>query len=1536
MEISALNGAASTSPAQELTPDEPSSTSVPSLSPEETEWLQVIHAPLQEKLSVLAEDENAFHGLMKEAYGTNYHASVAENIRRQTLINDFSYLPEVRFVDSTTLDHHAGAYSADKRTVFLNQDAPTETLQSAYIEEVGHHLDALMNQTDAHGDEGALFRLLLTEGNTADVRNSPAFLAESTQNDQSVVQLNQQETAVEFTGLEFVDILPPNDGSFYTPIPGSDIPFDPISQHQNNQNIIDAGVQQGIDQAANQNGHQNTGSTNTSGVGQSPPPTTSGGHPPAGESRPHAGQYHGRVDDHGQLHVNWSSTNGQLYASSHWLSDEQVLDAAYRTYLGRTPDNQGKEDYLKLLSEGGISQKGMVDNIKASQEYKNLNRAQIDREMNFYLTSEADESIRAAFPSGHSVYTKNITHTELVDTVYETLLGRPAEGDGRDQAGRDYWRNALDQGDITSVGFLEAVEHSTEYQQRLHPELRQTHIAQWATENADGVSIAQAMNDQSALGALSVEEKRTLLNEAMTHWRSTGNVQDIRNVASDIQGSENRQLAAEIFATPAADTEALIGAGDAVAISPEAQRADREMLQQAIQLDAGVTLNVFKGNENALGKYVVSMEHDTRSALIQAVADGKSSAAEGTNQLVTAILLGSHALEMDRLPYRQALSQALAQGMADSGTVPDQTVDQITERYNTLLGSQGGRALLLNDRVTPQQRAWAAAEVGRDPQLNAATLAEGWESAAISQTLAEAQGERYQQRGNAPQQMSGETLRNTIGLAMGITPDRIPGADESHTAKAQRLDAGMGHAYFGPNERIDTLANTLRSVGGDTPAVTLVPVTVTNNHMGAITYSLFKVTDSAGKDWFVDTVDPRRSYEGIDDWRQNNTLPPGQMTYSPAMMGREHSTGLVTEATPRVVDTLQEWAADTLDDLATAGGIVAGVLAVTGSGGSLALPIAGVSGSWVSGRAVSGLTDNSRHGVNIFDMSDEQVRSQWLDAAAGTLSVAGIQTARAALQARSAETGTTWLTQAAARTQLAANTADAAAVTNEGLTLAAHWDQLSPEERTLGLLNIAFWGGMAATNTTAGGAALRDAASFQRLENTLATGTPFRLERNTELADGEVKVRYDFLDEAKTVIDPASIRLEYGGAQANKYMLDLHNRSARQIEVAGGLLDRLKVSGGNTEDYKIGTAAWEAQLEITKIQRESADVMEQLGQSHLSDTERHQLLARQEELDQAILFQNGRFSDVEAQGIGMIEAPAQGPIQAQYLGYPDAPEGHAWVAGPNDTPFLRRYDAANTEKWYFDVDSGDYNTTPVNKQQIHIFASVDALGQIEHGQLAGKTVDVTVSIQGQPDRMTGRFEDIMHTLETERNQAVQRRNDALARGDETAANVARQDMRIASEKIGEVSAQAAILHRYPNAIQLEANLPGAGKNGQFDQIYLDPVSNRLIIVEAKGGSSDWGSRIDLEDTRAQQGSGSYMESVIANYQQKLKDVDDEKIKLSDSDYEALSSTVEAFNRFEGRIDYIGVKQKAGDSGILPSVETYRFDITTTGRKQNDR
>ncbi|MCB0257964.1 MAG: hypothetical protein KDI55_29930, partial [Anaerolineae bacterium] len=188
---------------------------------------------------------------------------------------------------------------------------------------------------------------------------------------------------------------------------------------------------------------------------------------------------------------------------------------------------------------------------------------------------------------------------------------------------------------------------------------------------------------------------------------------------------------------------------------------------------------------------------------------------------------------------------------------------------------------------------------------------------------------------------------------------------------------------------------------------------------------------------------------------------------------------------------------------------------------------------------------------------------------------------------------------------------------------------------------------------------------------------------------------------------------------------------------------------------------------------------------------------------------------------------------------------------------------SNTEKQYFDADTGEFTTTPVTNKQIEVFAAIDAQGNIEHNLLNNQQIDMTLNVQGQSVRIEGRFEEVMRNLEAERNLAVQRRNDALATGDKAAADAARQDMRVASEKIGEVSAQAAILQRYPSAIQLEASLPGAGKNGQFDQIYLDPVSDRLIIVEAKGGSSDWGSRIDLDKKRSQQGSSRYLDSVIA-------------------------------------------------------------------------
>ena len=67
---------------------------------------------------------------------------------------------------------------------------------------------------------------------------------------------------------------------------------------------------------------------------------------------------------------------------------------------------------------------------------------------------------------------------------------------------------------------------------------------------------------------------------------------------------------------------------------------------------------------------------------------------------------------------------------------------------------------------------------------------------------------------------------------MGITPDRIPGG-MNPTAKANDWTPVWGTPTLA-RMNIDTLADaSIR--WGDTPTVTLVPVTVTNNYIGAMT-----------------------------------------------------------------------------------------------------------------------------------------------------------------------------------------------------------------------------------------------------------------------------------------------------------------------------------------------------------------------------------------------------------------------------------------------------------------------------------------------------------------------------------------------------------------------------------------------------------------------------------------------------------------------------------------------------------------------------
>jgi len=72
---------------------------------------------------------------------------------------DFSQLPTVELLSSEAISGAMGAYGNE--TIYLNEDwlstASEEDAVAVLMEELGHHLDQVVNVTDSPGDEGAIF-----------------------------------------------------------------------------------------------------------------------------------------------------------------------------------------------------------------------------------------------------------------------------------------------------------------------------------------------------------------------------------------------------------------------------------------------------------------------------------------------------------------------------------------------------------------------------------------------------------------------------------------------------------------------------------------------------------------------------------------------------------------------------------------------------------------------------------------------------------------------------------------------------------------------------------------------------------------------------------------------------------------------------------------------------------------------------------------------------------------------------------------------------------------------------------------------------------------------------------------------------------------------------------------------------------------------------------------------------------------------------------------------------------------------------------
>jgi len=168
--------------------------------------LDKVTQQFQSRFAENAANKTEFHALMKKSFGNNYDQSAAEGIRQQTLKGDFSWMPNIQLVDSSTLSDvsgkqggiaGSGAYSKSNDTIYLNEDLVASNPSAAakvLTEEVGHAIDARVNISDAAGDEGSIFAKLSYGENISDSE----LASLRSENDSGTILVDGKEVEVEF------------------------------------------------------------------------------------------------------------------------------------------------------------------------------------------------------------------------------------------------------------------------------------------------------------------------------------------------------------------------------------------------------------------------------------------------------------------------------------------------------------------------------------------------------------------------------------------------------------------------------------------------------------------------------------------------------------------------------------------------------------------------------------------------------------------------------------------------------------------------------------------------------------------------------------------------------------------------------------------------------------------------------------------------------------------------------------------------------------------------------------------------------------------------------------------------------------------------------------------------------------------------------------------------------------------------------------------------------------------------------------------
>ncbi|WP_287237732.1 hypothetical protein [Microcystis sp. M_QC_C_20170808_M2Col] len=146
---------------------------------------------------------DGFWANLETAFGTSYDVVKATELRQQWQSRNFSQIPPIEVLSDEVLGTANGAYSSSTNKIYLSASflntASSAAIVNVILEEIGHYVDAQINQVDSAGDEGAIFAELV-QGNSLDVATLEALRAE---NDQTTIIVNGESIQVEqadFTG----------------------------------------------------------------------------------------------------------------------------------------------------------------------------------------------------------------------------------------------------------------------------------------------------------------------------------------------------------------------------------------------------------------------------------------------------------------------------------------------------------------------------------------------------------------------------------------------------------------------------------------------------------------------------------------------------------------------------------------------------------------------------------------------------------------------------------------------------------------------------------------------------------------------------------------------------------------------------------------------------------------------------------------------------------------------------------------------------------------------------------------------------------------------------------------------------------------------------------------------------------------------------------------------------------------------------------------------------------------------------------------